>query len=45
MDEVFCKKEEFAIPKHIPTKNNPSVGDTINENLVKFCKDLTSLKE
>ena len=45
MDEVFCKKEEFAILKHIPTENNPSIGDPIDDNLVKFCKDLTSLKD
>ena len=45
MDEFFCKKEEFDILKHIPTENNPSIGDPIYDNMVKFCKDLTSLKD
>ena len=45
MDDIFCQKEEFSIQKHISIENDPSIEDLIDDNSVRFRKDLTSLKD
>ena len=45
MDDIFCKKEEFSILKHISIGNEPSIEDPIYDNFVHFRKDLPSLKD